>query len=231
MLCLKKLPVVVGEVWGLLTVLGEAASDSQSFSLRCVCGIELTVKKSSVRSGNTTSCGCKRKVTLSITSKTHGLSTHPLYQTWADMRRRCTNPKTTGFKNYGGRGITVCERWQKFEVFLSDMGERPYPDATIERLDVNAGYNPDNCVWIPRSKQVENTRLTKLYTYDGVDYSIGDLKKIAATFGVSYNALRGRLTNKWPVKKAVEQTTSRWWSPRAAPDYVKNGEGIKFLYT
>jgi hypothetical protein len=227
----KKLPVVVGEVWGLLTVLGESASDPLSFSLRCVCGTELTAKKGCVRSGNTTSCGCKRKATLSIKSKTHGLSTHPLYQVWADMRRRCTNPKTISFKNYGGRGITVCERWQKFEVFLSDMGERPYPDATIERLDVNAGYSPENCVWLPRSKQVENTRLTKLYTYDGVDYSIGDLKKIAATFGVSYNTLRGRLTNRWPVKKAVEQTTSRWWNPKAAPNYVKNGEGIKFLYT
>jgi hypothetical protein len=110
------------------------------------------------------------------------------------------------------------------------MGDRPHADSTIERVDVNLGYNPDNCIWLPRSKQVENTRVTKVYTYEGVDYSIGELKKIAMTFGVSYNALRGRLTNKWPVKKAVEQTTSRWWNTRAVPDYVKNSEGVKLLY-
>lgn len=82
----------------------------------------------------------------------------PEYNVWAKMRARCENPNSPDFKNYGGRGITVCERWAEFPAFLEDMGSRPTKDHTIERVDNDAGYNAENCVWATRDVQGKNRR-------------------------------------------------------------------------
>ena len=81
----------------------------------------------------------------------------PTYRSWWDMRQRCSNPKNTHFKHYGGRGITVCERWKKFDNFLADMGEAP-PDLEIDRKNNDGNYEPDNCRWATRSQQMKNIR-------------------------------------------------------------------------
>lgn len=86
------------------------------------------------------------------------------YWVWAEMIRRCTNPKNRRYEDYGGRGIEVCDRWRSFDSFIEDMGMRPSPRFTLERLNNNAGYNPQNCCWAPRSHQAKNKRRYRVKT-------------------------------------------------------------------
>jgi len=86
---------------------------------------------------------------------------HPLYHTWADMKRRCNNPSDESYENYGGRGITYCSRWKDFANFAEDMWPKPYPEATLERKNNSQGYSPSNCKWAGRSEQCHNRRAFK----------------------------------------------------------------------
>lgn len=87
---------------------------------------------------------------------THGASLTPEYRTWAAMRQRCLNPRSSRYPTYGGRGITICERWSNFTAFLADMGPRPSPDHSLDRIDNDKGYEPSNCRWATRSQQQRN---------------------------------------------------------------------------
>lgn len=91
--------------------------------------------------------------------QTHGLHNSPTYYSWLSMRARCGNPRATGYKNYGGRGITVCDRWTSFDNFLADMGIRP-PDLTLDRVDNNGNYEKANCQWASRKEQQRNRRVS-----------------------------------------------------------------------
>ena len=89
---------------------------------------------------------------------THGLSSTPTYLIWKGMRQRCYTPTCVGYENYGGRGITICDRWSNYQLFLEDMGERPGPEFSIEREDNDGNYEPSNCVWATRTTQSRNRR-------------------------------------------------------------------------
>jgi len=161
----------------------------------CECGAEKKVDGCCLRRESTLSCGCLARER----STTHGLADrHPVYNVWLAMRRRCGNPRD---KDYGGRGITVCDRWNDFAVFLADMGDRPTPDHTIERIENDKGYSPDNCKWATRAEQNENTRQTKLITFNGVTLSRG---KWAKRLGIHGRTLRSRLDKLgWSVERAL----------------------------
>jgi hypothetical protein len=119
----------------------------------CDCGVTISVRNDHLLSRNTISCGCSRVI--------HGATGTPTYNTWSNMQNRATSRNHIAFHNYGGRGIRICKRWQRFENFLADMGPRP-PGHSIDRFpDVNGNYEPGNCRWATMSQQQNNRRNTK----------------------------------------------------------------------
>lgn len=165
----------IGKTFGMLTVTGEFKSGapkykSRLWQVRCSCGGETWVPKSSLVHGLTKSCGClRRNATAKRFSKTApdvtltGNTPHtrtPTYAAWAAMKDRCLNPTHKMYKYYGGRGITICDRWMSFHNFIADMGERP-DGLTLEREDNMLGYTPSNCVWADWSAQMKNRRSWK----------------------------------------------------------------------
>lgn len=130
----------------------------------CDCGKTTTVNSNKLRRGQTRSCGCLRResVAENLGGKvTHGMHKSPEYYAWGGMIQRCTNPKAKYYNDYGGRGIDVCERWRKFENFFADVGFRPAPGLTLDRIENNKNYEPGNVRWATRSTQQRNRRKTQ----------------------------------------------------------------------
>ncbi len=152
-----------------------------------------------------------RRETLIARNTKHGLSHLPEYRRWKDMRARCRNPNNTEFKNYGGRGITVCDRWNNFEVFLSDMGRKP-EGTTIDRIDVNGNYEPSNCRWATAQQQANNTRQNVWLEMDGERHTIAQWSVIT---GLSESRINHRLRVGKCAKDALIQKDLRLARPNA----------------
>jgi hypothetical protein len=158
---------LTGQTFGLLTVLERAPRTSPGtrqacWRCRCECGQETVVNGSSLRRGRTRSCGCGRIK--------HGLAGKvPEYHAWEGIKQRCLNPERAGYEYWGGRGITICQRWaESFEAFYADVGPRPGPGYSIDRIDNEGNYEPGNCRWATASEQQHNRRdRAHLYELDG----------------------------------------------------------------
>lgn len=170
---------LTGQRFCRLTVLSRAPNDGRRtvWNCRCDCGTEKPVRAEGLRCGDTLSCGCWL-ADKNRERATHGMSKTPLHRTWCGMFTRCRNPRERGFANYGGRGIEVCERWHSFEKFAADMGERP-PGTTIDRIDNNKGYSPDNCRWANRMTQGANRRMCFRIRHQGEIISAAELARRA----------------------------------------------------
>lgn len=137
------------------------------------------------------------------------LRDHPAYGQWAMMLTRCRNKQFPKYKDYGARGISVCPRWEKgenglsgFQCFMQDMGNKPTPKHSLDRIDNNGNYEPSNCRWATSKRQANNRRSNHLLTYKGETMSMMDM---AAKHGMSYFVLRNRISRGWSVEDAIEK--------------------------
>lgn len=166
-----------GEKYGKLTILKEAprgnlmknGKRARNVLCECVCGNSKIVATSHLSNGHTVSCGCTRKEKTSKLKLSHGMRWTRIYRIWCNMMSRTSNKNVPNFKDYGGRGITVCKPWQKFEKFLSDMGTSYFAhvekfgekDTELDRVDFNGGYSKKNCRWATHREQLLNRRPNK----------------------------------------------------------------------
>ena len=132
--------------------------------------------------------------------KTHGLSHTAEFRTWRSLRKRCKDKKSINYKYYAARGITYCREWESFEVFLNDMGLKPFPDAQIERIDNNKGYFPNNCKWADRFEQQNNTRKNHVIEINGTKRNLCQWIEI---IGINRYTYIGRIKRGWDVIEAL----------------------------
>lgn len=162
--------------------------------MRCDCGKVKILRKNNVENGRTRSCGCLNKETVARRNFKHGLADTPTHRIWRGMKDRCARSFHKNYHSYGGRGIKVCRRWMDFTKFLADMGERPSPEHTIERINNNKGYSKSNCAWILAKHQNRNTCRTKLNPEKVREIRANrkklSRKELSARYGVSKSTIR-----------------------------------------
>lgn len=193
---MEKLPIFVGQAVGLWRVIDTAPSQGyRKFWLcQCACGETRAVWHENLSRQKSTSCGC--------TKRTHGHTLKgirsPTMRCYSSMVARCTRPSNPAFSHYQKRGIGICQRWLSgengktgFECFLDDMGVRPSAEHTIERINNDAGYSPENCVWATKPEQAKNRKTTTLYEFRGQRLH---LREIAEATGLTYDCLRWRIS-------------------------------------
>lgn len=186
-----------GNRYGRLVVLSFLGS--RKWICLCDCGNKKILLSTSLRRGTTKSCGCYRREVTGNKRKTHGMSQSTEYKIWKDMRKRCLNHKNKEYHNYGGRGIKVCSRWSDFNNFYLDMGARP-PGHTLDRIDVNGDYSPENCRWATHEQQSENKRNNHIIIYNGKPTILRDVAEIC---GIHFTTIIKRLNAGWSVEDAT----------------------------
>jgi len=197
----QKLEVPIGTKFGRLTTIAlpeykqKTTFKSTYVKVICDCGIEREAQLNCLRNGNTTSCGCYNKEASKKANTTHGLALrHPTWRAWTNMKARCYSVNAPYYKNYGGRGITVCDEWKDdFQSFFDwSIANGWQKGLTIDRKNNNGNYTPDNCRWTTREKQAQNTRRTKL--------NEAQVLEIRTSFANGQTG-RGELANKYNVSR------------------------------
>lgn len=181
----------LGVKYGKLTVLELLPPVKNKSMCQCVCecGRKTKVRVNNLRSGMTQTCGhCRR-------SNKPRMKDFASYGVWRNMIKRCRDEGSSGYESYGGRGIKVCERWRDFDAFLADMGDRP-EGHTIERIDYNGDYCPDNCKWIKAAEQARNTRKNRWISFGGKTMLLCDWS--------NYFGITSALLHKWINKKGID---------------------------
>ena len=165
----------------------------------CDCGNTMVARSSNLLRGHTQSCGCLHRERATFRSNTHHMSKHRTYHSWLGMIQRCTNKNSPAFKWYGARGISVDPRWLKFPDFLADMGPCP-ENMSIDRINNNAGYSPQNCRWATKSEQAKNTRAVTLLTHNGLTLCQADW---ARHTGIPQPTISRRLRRGWSLERVL----------------------------
>lgn len=192
--------IMVGSRFGLWVVISKQNSDNHyrsRFLCRCECGVERTVLGQGLLNGSSKGCGHN----FSASKTTHGERKNrtPEYAAWTAMKQRCLNAKCRAFKDWGGRGISICDRWMNYENFLEDVGRRPSSKHSLGRKDNNGNYTPNNVRWEVQLEQHNNKRSNLPISFGGQTKT---LAQWARTIGISGTNLARRL-QKWPIAKAL----------------------------
>lgn len=204
-----KIKDLIGNKFCKLTVMSVSDKKSTSrgtrYTCKCDCGNTVDVRSSNLSNGHTRSCGCLQVQVISNICKnriTHGLINTSEYGVWNKMKQRCINSNNPAYKNYGGRGITVCNRWlNSFEDFYKDMGPRPSENHTIDRMNNNGNYEPENCYWATWIQQANNRRNNRIVFYNNTKYTIAQLSR---KYNINSNLLNSRLYLGWSVEDAIK---------------------------
>lgn len=197
----KPIEVGVGDRYGRFTVVREVdrVGIHRAFECRCDCGTLKVVQLRALRGGNTSSCGCYARERA--VSRGHGGRGTLEYSTWRSMRERCRNPSHSAYGRYGGRGISVCERWMdSFEAFLEDMGPRPSAEHSIDRINNDGNYEPGNCRWATIDEQARNRSNTIRLTFRGETLL---LVEWCERMGVNADMVRSRVERGWSAEDAL----------------------------
>lgn len=192
---------LAGQRFGRLTVLGVAEDDmkhhGQRWLCQCDCGNTVIVRSDGLVSGHTKGCGCEN-----ARRTTHGKADTKLFKVWTGMKQRCFNPKDYAYPNYGGRGVTICAEWSNdFSTFYEWSVTHGYKEGlSIDRIDVNGNYCPENCRWATPLQQMRNRRNTVYLEFEGSRHSLTEWSEIT---GIKRDTLDGRYRKGWPTERVL----------------------------
>lgn len=199
---------VTGQRFGRLIAISRDTSTSgyTRWLFHCDCGHDKVICLQSVTSGRTRSCGCLEAEARCVSNLSHGETRNgrhtPEYMTWNNMRARCSNHRRADYARYGARGIRVCERWDKsFDAFLADMGRRPSNRHSIDRIDSDGDYSPENCRWATDIEQIRNRRSSRTIVVDGKRIPLIEACQSA---GLPYKSVWHRLRSGWSEEAALK---------------------------
>ena len=206
---------MIGKTFSRLTVV-RRADDSVSPSGRkhkmwvcaCACGQTAVVEDYNLRSGKQVSCGCYRKMRQAASNTKHGMTDTRLYYVWSSIKSRCSNPNVYEYEWYGGRGITMCDEWRNsFQAFYDWAIAHGYDESaprgqcTIDRIDCDAGYSPENCRIITQAEQMNNVRTNHILRFNGEDHTIAEWSRIT---GINQFKIRNRVARLgWTTERAL----------------------------
>ncbi len=201
----KNIKVVQGDRFGRLVVIKEVFKEEKGRTkllCKCDCGTFKIVKMDDLLRGKIKSCGCLKRDVLIKRLKKHGQTHSRLYRIWCNIKNRCLNPNVPNYKNYGGRGIGICDEWLEFEPFYLWAINNGYQDnLSIERIDNNSDYSPLNCKWATNSEQQLNKRTNDLVSFKG---EIKPLKEWCNLYKINYEAVLLRIKRLgWSPEKAL----------------------------
>ena len=199
----KKHQGLIGQQFGRLTVVENVTDAGRTRLLcKCSCGKSKIVRLDHLRSGRVVSCGCYQSDIRGKSTRTHGQSKTRLYRIWKNMRTRCRNEHIPGYELWGGRGISVCEEWNTFQSFYEWALSNGYrDDLSLDRIDNDGNYEPQNCKWSTKTQQARNRRSNAMITYDGVTKHISDWDNDIGA--AKSGRVRARLNAGWSVERAV----------------------------
>lgn len=207
----KNVPDITGQRfgrWNVIEYADRGKNGEIQYKCRCDCGTERIIRRTSLTSGNSKSCGCLSRDVAIERGKTHGDTKSRLYRIWAGIIQRCCNDRERyEWYKYGGRGIQVCEDWHKYENFRDWAIANGYDDGlSIDRIDVNGNYCPENCRWATVYEQNNNKRTSRRLTFRG---KIGTIREFADEYGLAYSCLHTRLKLGWSIEKALLTPSKR----------------------
>ena len=200
---------LTGQVFGRLTVISRVENPkntSAQWNCLCICGKKTKVASGQLNNGDTKSCGCLYAETRKTNNLKHGMSDTLEYKIWKDMKQRCYS-KTQMAKHYRDRGIKICDRWlESFENFYADMGPRPTTEYSIDRIDNDGDYCPENCRWATKTEQNNNTRKNVRLTLHNETKTIAEWSRI---LGLPYDLIRHRKGYGWSDEKVLTTPVKR----------------------